>query len=127
MPRPELSALLGIAYRRIPVLAIGNDIYCDTSLIASALERRFPSSEGHPTLFPRRKGGGSTDTGLIKALAMYYIDRTVFSLTASSMSYNKFPESFLKDRADVCILSGFELIVVFNDSSIWALRLMSKH
>ena len=40
LPRPEVMDMLGIKYRRIPILAIGNDVYCDTSLIASALERR---------------------------------------------------------------------------------------
>lgn len=100
LPRPQISDLLGVAYRRIPVLAIGNDLYCDTSLIAPVLERRFPESQGYPTLFPRRKGGGSADTGLIKALASFYFDRAVFPLPASSMPYNKFPESFLKDRSE---------------------------
>lgn len=100
LPRPELSDLLGIQYRRIPVLAIGNDVYCDTSLIASALERRFPKSDGYRTLFPLRKGGGAVDTGMVKALAMYYADRAVFQLASSCLPYDKFPESFMKDRAD---------------------------
>ena len=55
-PRPQLSELLGIDYRRIPVLAIGNDAYCDTAIIGTVLERRFPASEGYGTLFPPRKG-----------------------------------------------------------------------
>lgn len=41
LPRPDLS-LLGITYRRIPLLAIGNSVYCDTHLILRELERRFP-------------------------------------------------------------------------------------
>jgi glutathione S-transferase len=56
MPRPELSSALGVSYRRIPVLAIGNDVYCDTSLIASALERNFPPEQGYGTLYPNVKG-----------------------------------------------------------------------
>lgn len=34
--------MLGVNYRRIPVLAIGRDIYLDTSLILSKLEAHFP-------------------------------------------------------------------------------------
>ena len=32
LPRPDLEAL-GITYRRIPLLAVGRDVYCDTALI----------------------------------------------------------------------------------------------
>jgi len=41
MPRPDLNAL-GVQYRRIPVLTIGKDIYCDSRLILQKLEDRFP-------------------------------------------------------------------------------------
>lgn len=43
MPRPDLNAL-GVQYRRIPILTIGKDIYCDSRLILQKLEERF--SEG---------------------------------------------------------------------------------
>ena len=46
-PKPDLAPLTG-GYRRTPVLQVGADIFCDTSLIARELERRFPT----PTLFP---------------------------------------------------------------------------
>ena len=105
LPRPELSETLGITYRRIPILAIGRDVYADTSLIASTLERRYPASDGYGTLFPQRKSGGSPDTGMAKTLVMYYIDRAIFPLAAASLPYSKFSESFLKDRADVsCVI-----------------------
>ena len=42
MPREDLNAL-GLAYRRIPVMTIGRDIYCDTRLILSKLEEKFPN------------------------------------------------------------------------------------
>ncbi|KAI0528292.1 glutathione S-transferase [Xylaria bambusicola] len=47
MPRPDLS-LLGVSYRRIPVLAIGKDVYLDTRLIIQKLETLFPPSAAHP-------------------------------------------------------------------------------
>ena len=36
MPKPDLTALTG-GYRKTPVLQVGADIYCDTSLIADVL------------------------------------------------------------------------------------------
>ena len=41
LPRPDINAL-GVAYRRIPIMAIGRDVYCDTRLILQKLEERFP-------------------------------------------------------------------------------------
>ncbi len=40
-PKPELTPLTG-GYRRIPVMQIGADIYCDTALIARRLEALYP-------------------------------------------------------------------------------------
>ena len=106
LPRPELSDLLGVTYRRIPVLAIGNDVYSDTSLIASVLETRFPVSEGYGTLFPPRKGGGKTDTGLVKAFSVYYAAKVVFPLGALSLPYATLGEKFLADRSAVSDIEG---------------------
>jgi glutathione S-transferase len=47
MPKPDLVPLTG-GYRRIPVLQIGADIYCDTQLIVRVLEQRHPD----PSIFP---------------------------------------------------------------------------
>lgn len=101
LPRPELGEKLGVSYRRIPILAIGNDVYCDSSLIANALERHFPPSEGYKSLFPPRIDGGKSDTGLVKLLCMYWTDRKLFPMAASSLPYAKFPPAFLKDRSAV--------------------------
>ena len=49
MPRPSTIALTG-GYRRIPVLQVGADVYCDTALIAEYLGDRGSG----PTLFPAR-------------------------------------------------------------------------
>ena len=50
MPKPDLVALTG-GYRRIPVLQIGADIFCDTNLIAAILEHLHPE----PTLYPQQR------------------------------------------------------------------------
>lgn len=52
MPKPDLTALTG-GYRRTPVLQMGNDVYCDTALIAEVLERMVPVK----SLFPNGSRG----------------------------------------------------------------------
>lgn len=42
MPKPDLIPLTG-GYRRIPVMQIGADVYCDTQVILAELERRHPN------------------------------------------------------------------------------------
>ncbi|OCH88279.1 hypothetical protein OBBRIDRAFT_827226 [Obba rivulosa] len=96
-PRPELL-ILGVTYRRIPVLAIGNDVYCDSSLIASILEQRYPASEGYGTIFPKRKGGGSSDPGVAKVFSTFYMEKIIFPLVSGSLPFHRFAPEFIKDR-----------------------------
>ena len=42
MPKPDLVPLTG-GYRRIPVLQIGADVYCDSQVILAEIERRHPT------------------------------------------------------------------------------------
>ncbi|MEY2928053.1 MAG: hypothetical protein RL367_2530 [Pseudomonadota bacterium] len=89
MPKPNLVPLTG-GYRRIPVMQIGADIYCDSALIVRELERRYPA----PTLFP----GG--DRGLAHALALW-TDRSLFQAAVAVIFGNlgdQVPDAFLKDR-----------------------------
>lgn len=48
MPKPDLIPLTG-GYRRIPVMQIGADIYCDSALIVRELDKRFPDRPLFPT------------------------------------------------------------------------------
>lgn len=48
MPKPDVLALTG-GYRKTPILQIGADIYCDTSLIAKKLDEL----SDEPTLYPQ--------------------------------------------------------------------------
>jgi glutathione S-transferase len=90
MPKPELIALTG-GYRKIPVMQIGADVYCDTQIIIRELERRYPT----PSMYV----GG--DAGLSNALA-FWTDRPLFTLAcdvifagASTMPRE---DPFTKDR-----------------------------
>ena len=89
LPRPQLMPLTG-GYRKVPVLQVGADVYCDTRLIVRELERRFPKP---PLLAP----GCS---GLALALAAWS-DRSFFDPGAAlSMGLNKsmIPGEVIEDR-----------------------------
>jgi glutathione S-transferase len=89
MPKPHLLPLTG-GYRRIPVLQIGADVYCDTQLIARTIERLHPE----PTLYP----GGSE--GACHAIAMW-ADRLFFFATVPvlfSLLGDNVPQAFIDDR-----------------------------
>jgi len=96
-PRPQLEAL-GIDYRRVPVLAIGRDVYCDTMIIATALDRHFPSSKGYPLIFSPRKDGGKVDAGALKAFSAFYTDKVLFALGQQAVPWKKLPKALVEDR-----------------------------
>ena len=88
MPKPDLVPLTG-GYRRIPVLQIGADIYCDSQLIARVLERLHPE----PTIYP---GGTATSN----AMALW-ADRFLF-MAAVAVVFAEIgafvPPEFIADR-----------------------------
>jgi glutathione S-transferase len=90
-PRPLLAPLTG-GYRRIPVLQVGADIYCDTNIILLALERLHPA----PTLYP----AGSE--GLARGLSFAW-ERAIWIPTIGVISHfigDMFPAEFIKDRKE---------------------------
>lgn len=89
MPRPALMPLSG-GYRKVPVLQIGADVYCDTRLIVAELERRYPA----PTIFP------GASSGLSLALAAWS-DRSFFEPGAGlALGLNRasIPLEVIEDR-----------------------------
>jgi glutathione S-transferase len=94
LPRPDVKAL-GITYRRIPLMSIGRDVYCDTRIILRKLEE----------LFPKGAIGASQSEhkALQKLLANWTIDGGVFNrasqLIPASMPLLNDP-IFTKDRQD---------------------------
>jgi glutathione S-transferase len=88
--RPELFAMTA-GYRRLPVLQIGADLYCDTQCIFRELERRFPA----PSLFPNGERGlpfalSRWTDNLMFDLAM----RASFAPVAATL-----PAALVEDRA----------------------------
>lgn len=98
MPRPLLKDTFGLTYRKIPVLNIGRELYCDTSLICEALEQFFPESEGYQTLYPPAVDGRDY-RGLIRGFASYWTDRPLFRVTTGLIPSSVWRTSFGVDRA----------------------------
>lgn len=90
-PRPLLAPLTG-GYRRIPVLQVGADVYCDTNLILPALERLHPT----PSLYP------SGCEGIARGLSFAW-ERAMWIPTIGVLSHfigDKLPPEFIRDRKE---------------------------
>lgn len=90
--RPELFAMTG-GYRRIPVLQVGADIYCDTQLIFRELEARAPE----PSFFPPEHAG--IGFGLSR-----WIDGELFELcvrVAFAPVADQLPAALVADRTQL--------------------------
>jgi glutathione S-transferase len=89
LPKPDLVPLTG-GYRKIPVLQIGADVYCDSQCIVRELERRHPA----PSVF----GGGEATH---QAFA-FWSDR-VFFQAAVGVVFGQLgdavPQAFIDDRS----------------------------
>ena len=89
-PKPDLVPLTG-GYRRIPVMQIGADIYCDTRCILAELERRIPT----PSLYPPGTAG-------LADMVAGFADRFLFA-DALGLVFarhgDRFPPELHADRA----------------------------
>ena len=90
-PRPLLAPLTG-GYRRVPVLQIGADIWCDTNIILPALERLYPA----PTFYP------AGCEGVARALSFAW-ERAIWIPTIGVLTHfigEHIPADFIKDRKE---------------------------
>ena len=71
MPKPHLTPMTG-GYRRIPVLQIGADLYCDSALIARRIDALHPEPSIHP----------DGNIAAAEAMAMW-ADKTLFFSTVA--------------------------------------------
>ena len=91
-PRPLLMPMTG-GYRRVPVLQVGADIYCDTNVILPALERLVPKA---PSLYP------DGCEGLARGLAFAW-ERQMWIPTIGVLVHfigEHIPADFIKDRKE---------------------------
>lgn len=104
MPRPVLVNNFNLTYRKIPVLALGKDVYADTSLIVDVLQ-------DHPACQKYLEARGSQvqnevyssgrDRVLSRLLSSYVTDRPLFRLTTGLIPSVVWRTSFGTDRAEL--------------------------
>ncbi|KAK4569460.1 hypothetical protein LTR86_003223 [Recurvomyces mirabilis] len=98
MPRPLLKDTFGLTYRKIPVLVVGRELYCDTAIIIEALEHFFPEDEGYQSIYPRAADGRNYRS-MIRGFASYWTDRPLFRATTGLIPASVWRTSFGEDRA----------------------------
>lgn len=98
MPKPDHVELTG-GYRRVPVLQIGADIYCDTHLITRVLDRYQPE----PPLAP--PGLETIEHALSR-----WAETTFMMVVLSNFGIGGiFPEEFVEDRRKTMVPPGTDL------------------
>lgn len=89
MPKPDLLPLTG-AYRKIPVMQIGADVFCDSQCIIRELERRHPE----PSVYA---GGEATHLAFA-----FWSDRVLFQAAVGvifGQLGDSVPKEFIEDRS----------------------------
>lgn len=95
LPKPDHFELTG-GYRRVPVLQVGADVYCDTHLIARVLDRLHPS----PPLAPP---GQET---VEHAFSRWAETSFMMAILAFFGIGGVFPEEFILDRTKTMVPPG---------------------
>ncbi|KAF2125675.1 hypothetical protein P153DRAFT_425500 [Dothidotthia symphoricarpi CBS 119687] len=102
LPRPLLTTTFALPYRKIPILAIGRDLYCDTSLIIEALEHFFPADSGWGTVYPACTGVEDwTYRSLARGFASFWTDKPLFRTTTGLIPPTVWSTPFGTDRAQL--------------------------
>jgi glutathione S-transferase len=111
LPRPDMKKGLGVNYRRIPILSIGRDIYCDTLLMLEKLEQLYPYGPNEV----KRCGTTGTERALEKLLEKW-TDVVVFKYAAAAIPTSLDAvrdKGFISDRTE---LWGRDWAVEHQDS-----------
>ena len=98
LPKPDHMELTG-GYRRVPVLQLGADVYCDTHLIARVLDRIQPT----PPLAPP---GLET---VEHAFSRWAESTFMMAILAFFGIGGIFPEEFIEDRSKTMVPPGTDL------------------
>ena len=98
LPKPDHFELTG-GYRRVPVLQIGADVYCDSHLITRVLDRHFPEVPLSP---PGREA---------EEIAFSRFGETTFMMLINAFFGlgGIFDEAFVEDRTATMIPPGMDV------------------
>lgn len=102
LPRPLITRTFGLTYRKIPIIAIGHEVYCDTTIIIEALEHFFPASAGYGTVYPSFAGLDEWSyKGLVRGFASFWTDKPFFRTTTGLIPSSVWSTHFGTDRAQL--------------------------
>lgn len=113
MPKPHLVPLTG-GYRKIPVLQIGADVYCDTQRIVRELEARHPDP---PVLPPGAEG--------LCRMVDFWADRLLFQAAVPVLFgriAHAVPKDFIEDRRRLMGGGDFQRLIEAGPAFRDALR-----
>jgi len=83
-----------VPYRRVPILALGRDIYIDTALIGETLDKFYHAT---PLL--------ATGTTIQKTVSKFYVDHFLFGVGFGLLPWSKTPKELQEDRKRVFVFS----------------------
>lgn len=101
MPKPKLVPLTG-GYRRIPVLQIGADVWCDTGAIIRKIDELYPE----PTVYPRDSEGVAHIMNLFADRLMFWSTTPVIFEKLAAVV----PKEFIEDRQKMMSGANFAQI-----------------
>ena len=107
LPRPDLEAL-GITYRRIPLLAVGKDVYADSSLMIDVIASRLMAA-------------GALETGA-RDKAFEAWGNAAFVEMLGLLKIDQLPAAFVRDRATIFPLVTRKDIATLRPSVVAGLR-----
>jgi glutathione S-transferase len=120
-PRPMLEPLTG-GYRRVPVLQVGADIYCDTNIILPALERLFPAP-AHASLYPNGCEGVARGLSFAWERAMWIASIGVLTHFIG----DHIPPEFLKDRKESYLYVDIGREAMAPDLPLYRQRVVAQY
>jgi glutathione S-transferase len=99
MPKPKLIPLTG-GYRRIPVMQIGADVWCDTGIIIRKIDELYPE----PTIYPSGTEAASQMINMFADRRFFFSTTPViFEKLASTIG-----KEFIEDRSKMMRGANFE-------------------
>lgn len=101
LPRPHLLPMTG-GYRRIPVLQVGADVYCDSRVVLDELDRRVPTPPLRPAAHAAAVEAGEvfSDALLFRLFVSLCFEPSAVAETMKDMD-GAAVEAFRKDRAEL--------------------------
>ncbi|ETS83871.1 hypothetical protein PFICI_05747 [Pestalotiopsis fici W106-1] len=114
LPRPDLTAL-GITHRRIPLMAIGKDVYCDSAVAVDALQALSATLQSSPSDKAFEAYGNTIIGIMLRAFALDSFpglvqDRATIFSVVTRPDHATLRESALSELKSIFEILEFEML-----------------